>query len=157
MPHYCSLNKSIQKVYTIVRIIGSLINSCWKQLLEVTQFKFKLLLKVASVKSSDQVAKLFTQCDPENLQRWRLHYLSRQFVSCLMVLMVKRPCLMSSRKGNKKAFYRYLHSKRKARENVGLLKDTCKRLSYPKPLRLAGKSAARKIYPCWRRISLRNI
>lgn len=54
-----SLNKSIHKVYAIIRMKGSLVNSGWKQLLEVTLFKFNLLLKVSAVKSSDQVARLF--------------------------------------------------------------------------------------------------
>lgn len=70
---YCSLNKSIQKVHKIVRIIGALRNLGWKQLLHVTWFKYNLLLKVASVIRSDQVSQLFTPCDLENLQRWRLH------------------------------------------------------------------------------------
>lgn len=35
-----------------------------------------------------------------------------------------------SAKGNNKSICRYLHSKRKANENVGLLKKTCRRLNY---------------------------
>ena len=75
--------------------------------------------------------------------------------------------------GNQRDFYRYLHSKRKARENMSLLltgaqdpveKKLCKRLRClapslswsllvkltlrnPKTLRLAGKSITTKVYP----------
>lgn len=56
----CSPNKSIQKVYAIVRMKGTLVNSVWKQFLKVTLSKFNLLLKVSAIKSSDQVAQMFT-------------------------------------------------------------------------------------------------
>lgn len=54
---------------------------------------------------------------------------------------------MSSQKCNKKDFYRYLHSKRKAREKVGLLKETCKKTEVSQAPETRRKVCSKKDLP----------
>lgn len=100
------------KVYTTVRVIRSSVNSDQKQLLEFLKFQFNLLLKVASVKRSDQLRLL--SCLPHTIlstyKGGDYNFSPANLLQCLTVLIGKRRSFMSSQKGNKKSFYRCLHS-----------------------------------------------